>query len=124
MGAGDPKTKKAVRKKVVVSPHLGIDSPGVIWFQEWEAFMSGGGGGGGQPDAGGHGPDNPDAVQYVALCDEFHPADEPGVWEGRWTGPFRERYEEALAEAGAHEHASAYVALFARGTFIGPITMS
>lgn len=142
MISSEPKTKaEKPMKKVLPFIHLSIDSPMVIWFQEWEAFIGGGGGGGEgvgpgsgpegtsgspQPRIGGEVGGSPgkfDPVElYAAICDEFHPPETPGVTpDGRWISQFHARHDTAQIEALAHEHPTAYVALYLRGVFIGPI---
>ncbi|WP_053207744.1 hypothetical protein [Jiangella muralis] len=47
------------------------------------------------------------AVAFYATCTAFQHAD--GNTSGVWYGPLRDTYEEARNDAGAHEHAEAYV---------------
>ena len=138
----DPKVKKAE-----AHPHLGFDSPMVIWLTDLESlglrdvvFKTGGGagtsgGGTGAPDPAVSvepPPPPPEPVvepepepepEYVAVCEEApHPPETPGALaDGRWVGSLFRDFESAQAEASAHEHGSAFVALYVQGAFIGPV---
>jgi hypothetical protein len=140
MPAPDPKVKKAEP-----NPHLGIDSPMVIWFTDLESLglrdvvfpvggggtgdagggTSGGGSGSPDPSGGGEPPPEPEPTdEYVAVCEEVQHSPKPpvgAVVDGRWIGTLHDRFDPAQAEASAHEHGSAYVALYVRGNFIGPV---
>jgi hypothetical protein len=135
--AGLPDAKM---KKAEPSSLLSIDSPMVIFFTDLETLGIGGGGGGGggggpagggeaqggggspvEPAGGGEPPPTA-TTQYVAMCQEPHEAAPSVSAEGIWFGTTFDRYEDAQAEASAHEHASAYVSIYANGLLIGPVS--
>ncbi len=133
---GDEKVKaEKGGNRIEVSSLLSIDSPMSVWQTDLETLGLGGGGSSsssgtegsptstGESTSSGGEPAKRQVPTYIATCDAVvHELDVPGaVDDGRWFGSFQSRYEDALAQAQAHEDGSAYVGIYLNGVLVGPV---
>ena len=124
-------------KKAEVSPGLSIDSPMVIFhvgsldeIGDLPGVTGIDDGGGGTSSSGpssrsgesGTTGEPPPREVFAGLCEATHAPDMPGVGpDGMWMGALHDMYNDALADAGAHDDGQAYVVMYVGEALIGPV---